>query len=111
MLAVDKLANALEQLLDTLSLNPNMAEITVLAHSMGCAVTLEALRSMHSGRVGDKIKNVLLVAPDVSVDDFRAEIAQLGHKRPRIALFVSQDDQALKLSQASSHDRASWRSI
>src|SRR5215472_9010025 len=93
--------DALEKLLDTLSLNPNVAGITVLAHSMGCAVTLEALRSkaMQSGRVGDKIKNVLLVAPDVSVDDFRTEIAQLGHKRPRIALFVSQDDQALKLSR------------
>ena len=93
--------DALEQLLDTLSLNPNVAEINVLAHSMGCAVTLEALRSkaMHSGRVGDKIKNVLLVAPDVSVDDFRTDIAQLGHRRPRIALFVSQDDGALKLSR------------
>jgi esterase/lipase superfamily enzyme len=93
--------DALEQLLDTLSLNPNVAEITVLAHSMGCAVTLEALRSkaMQSGKVGDKIKNVLLVAPDVSVDDFRTEIAQLGQRRPRISLFVSQDDQALKLSR------------
>jgi esterase/lipase superfamily enzyme len=26
-------------------------------------------------------------------------MAQLGHRRPRIALFVSQDDQALKLSR------------
>jgi esterase/lipase superfamily enzyme len=93
--------DALERLLDTLSLNPNVAEITVLAHSMGCAVTLEALRSKatHSGTLGGKIKNVLLVAPDVAVSDFRAEIAQLGHKRPRIALFVSQDDKALKLSR------------
>ena len=49
--------------------------------------------------IGGKIKNVLLVAPDVAVGDFRAEITQLGHKRPRIALFVSQDDQALKLSR------------
>ena len=93
--------DALEQLLYTLSANPNVAEITVLAHSMGCAVTLEALRSkaMRSGRVGDKIKNVLLVAPDVSVDDFWSEIAQMGNRRPRIALFVSQDDRALRLSR------------
>ena len=94
--------DALEQLLYTLSANPNVAEITVLAHSMGCAVTLEALRSkaMRSGRVGDKIKNVLLVAPDVGVDDFWSEIAQMGNRRPRIALFVSQDDRALRLSRA-----------
>jgi esterase/lipase superfamily enzyme len=92
---------ALDQLLDSLSLNPNVTEITVLAHSMGCALTLEALRSKatRSGRIGNKIKNVLLVAPDVSVDDFRTEIAQLGNRRPRIALFVSQDDGALKLSR------------
>jgi esterase/lipase superfamily enzyme len=93
--------DALVKLLDTLSLNPNVAEITVLAHSMGCAVTLEALRSKaaRSGTLGSKIKNVMLVAPDVAVDDFRTEIAQLGRGRPRIALFVSQDDQALKLSR------------
>jgi len=92
---------ALDQLLDSLSLNPNVTEITVLAHSMGCALTLEALRSKatRSGRIGNKIKNVLLVAPDVSVDDFRTDIAQLGNRRPRIALFVSQDDGALKLSR------------
>jgi len=67
---------ALDQLLDSLSLNPNVTEITVLAHSMGCALTLEALRSKatRSGRIGNKIKNVLLVAPDVSVDDFRTEL-------------------------------------
>jgi esterase/lipase superfamily enzyme len=93
--------DALEKLLDTLSLNPNVGEITVLAHSMGCAVTLEALRSkaMRSGTLDSKIKNVLLVAPDVAVNDFQTEIAQLGHRRPRVALFVSQDDQALKLSR------------
>jgi len=92
---------ALEQLLDTISRNPNVKEITVLAHSMGCELTLEALRdrATRSGRIGDKIKNVLLVAPDVSVDEFPTDVQQMGNKRPRIALFVSQDDPALKLSR------------
>jgi esterase/lipase superfamily enzyme len=93
--------DALSQLLDTISQNPNVNEITVLAHSMGCQLTLEALRAraIRSGSVGGKIKNVLLVAPDVSVDAFPTEIQQMGNKRPRIALFVSQDDPALKLSR------------
>ena len=90
---------ALEQLLDTLSANPNVKEITVLAHSMGSVVALEALREIQSRRFGDKVKNVLLVAPDVAVNDFQTEIQQLGRKRPRIALFISQDDGALKLSR------------
>jgi esterase/lipase superfamily enzyme len=94
-------SGALEKLLDTISQNPNVKEITVLAHSMGCGLTLEALRAraIRSGSVGDKIKNVLLVAPDVSVDVFPTEIQQMGNQRPRVALFVSQDDPALKLSR------------
>jgi esterase/lipase superfamily enzyme len=92
---------ALERLLDSLALNPDVKEITVLAHSMGNWVTLEALRAraIRSGKIGDKIKNVLLVAPDVDVDVFRTEIQQMGNPRPRFALFLSQDDQALKVSQ------------
>jgi esterase/lipase superfamily enzyme len=93
--------DALERLLDTISQNPNVKEITVLAHSMGCALTLDALRAraIRSGSAGDKIKNVLLVAPDLSVDVFPTAIHQMGNKRPRVALFVSQDDPALKLSR------------
>jgi len=75
--------DALERLLDTISQNPNVKEITVLAHSMGCALTLDALRAraIRSGSAGDKIKNVLLVAPDLSVDVFPTAIQQGG--RPR----------------------------
>ena len=93
--------DALEELLDTLAANPAVKEITVLAHSMGNWVTLEALRarSIRTGKIGDKIKSVLLVAPDVDVDVFRTEIRRMGTPRPRFALFVSQDDQALELSK------------
>jgi esterase/lipase superfamily enzyme len=42
---------------------------------------LEALRAIHSRRFGDKVKNVLLVAPDVAVNDFKTEIQQLGRGR------------------------------
>jgi esterase/lipase superfamily enzyme len=93
--------DAFSRLLDTISQNPNVKEITVLAHSMGCQLTLEALRAraIRSGSVGGKIKNVLLVAPDVAVDVFPTEIQQMGIKRPRVALFISQDDPALKLSR------------
>jgi esterase/lipase superfamily enzyme len=93
--------DALEQLLDTLARQPSVTEVTILAHSMGNWVTLEALRSMsiRSSRIGDKIKNVMLVAPDVDVDIFRTQIARMGTVRPRFELFVSQDDRALGLSK------------
>jgi esterase/lipase superfamily enzyme len=93
--------DALEELLDMLGRNPNVTEINVLAHSMGNWVTLEALRSRYirPGRFTDKIKNVLLVAPDVDVDVFRTQIRRMGPQRPRFSLFVSQDDRALSLSK------------
>ena len=93
--------DALAQLLEALAANPNVKEINVLAHSMGNWVTLEALRRMaaRTGKIGAKIKNVLLVAPDVDVDVFRTEMAGMGTARPRFALFLSQDDSALKLSK------------
>ena len=93
--------DAFEQVLATLAANPNVKEINIVAHSMGNWVTLEALRGMsiRSGKVGGKIKNVMLVAPDVDVDVFRTQIQRLGAPKPRFILFVSQDDKALALSQ------------
>ena len=93
--------DALEELLDTLAANPNVKEVTLLAHSMGNWVTLEALRarSIRAGKIGDKVANVLLVAPDVDVDVFRTQIRRMGSPRPVFALFVSQDDKALGLSE------------
>lgn len=99
--------DALEQLLTELSRNPNVSEINVVAHSMGNWITLEALRarsiqkaSAHSnGRRPDKLKNALLVAPDIDVDVFRSQIQRMGPYRPRIELFVSRDDTALDVSK------------
>jgi esterase/lipase superfamily enzyme len=98
--------DALESLLNTLVSYPNITEVNLLAHSMGNWVALEALRgrSIRGGQTAkslkaDKLKNVMLVAPDVDVDVFRTQILRMGAARPRIALFVSQDDQALSLSR------------
>jgi esterase/lipase superfamily enzyme len=98
--------DALENLLTLLTSYPTITEVNLLAHSMGNWVALEALRgrAMRAGLTAgpvkpDKLKNVMLVAPDVDVDVFRTQIQRMGTARPRIALFVSQDDQALSLSK------------
>jgi esterase/lipase superfamily enzyme len=98
--------DAVVQLLNTIAADQNVKEINVLCHSMGCAPTLEALWSMsrHTGKIGNKIENVLLVAPDVDNNIFRREVGQISRPRPRFALFLPQDDQALKL-------RVFWYSI
>lgn len=98
--------DALEQLLTSLTRESSISEINIVAHSMGNWITLEALRGMsiRNTRAPDrggfaKMKNVLLVAPDVDVDVFRSQITRMGTYRPHVALFVSRDDTALDLSK------------
>jgi esterase/lipase superfamily enzyme len=95
---------SLEELLDTVSLSPSVSEVTILCHSMGCLLALGALqsRAIRTGSIGAKIKNVLLVAPDVDVNRFREQMQQMGTRRPRFALFLSQDDGALRISSSIS---------
>ncbi|MBY0613095.1 MAG: alpha/beta hydrolase [Beijerinckiaceae bacterium] len=93
--------DGLEAVLTGLSNDPSVGEISILAHSMGNWVTLEALRQMaiRKGRLPPAIKNVMLAAPDVDIDVFRTQMRQLGTPRPAMTLFVSQDDQALAISR------------
>lgn len=93
--------DALERLLTFMAKDPNVGEIAILAHSMGNWVTLEALRQMaiRNGRILPKIKTVMLAAPDVDVDIFGTQLADMGRDRPNFTVFVSQDDKALQVSQ------------
>jgi esterase/lipase superfamily enzyme len=93
--------DALEDGLRFLAKDPEVKEITVLAHSMGNFVALEALRQMaiRDGRVAEKIRSVILAAPDVDVDAAREYVMEMGEQRPRIILFVAQDDKALAISR------------
>jgi esterase/lipase superfamily enzyme len=95
--------NALESLLKAISRDPDVGEISILAHSMGNSLALETLRQMaiRDGRVAPKIRNVLLAAPDVDVDLAREAIVDMGPgaQRPAFTLFVSQDDRALAVSR------------
>lgn len=93
--------DALEAVLQHLAKDKAVLEVSILAHSMGNWVTLEALRQMaiRDTRIAPKIKNVMLAAPDVDVDVFRRQIAAIGERRPPFTLFVSQDDRALAISQ------------
>lgn len=98
--------DTLETLLRSAAADPHVAEVTVMAHSMGSWLAVEALRQLaiHDGAVAPKIRNVILASPDLDVDVFRGQIARLGPKRPHITLFVSRDDYALRLSKRLAGD-------
>jgi esterase/lipase superfamily enzyme len=93
--------NALENLFQYLARDPDVKEVSVLAHSMGNWLALESLRQMaiRNGALPPKFKNVMLAAPDVDVDVFRSQIADMGAPRPQFTLFVSRDDKALAVSR------------
>lgn len=93
--------DALEALLQFLAKDRSVGEISILAHSMGNWVMMEALRQMaiRDGRLPAKIKEVMLAAPDVDVDIFRQQLNEIGGQRPPFTVFVSQDDSALAFSK------------
>lgn len=93
--------NALEELLQGLARDPAVGEVSLLAHSMGNWVALEALTQMavRNRGIPPKIANVMLASPDVDADVFRTQIAEMTGRRPKFTLFVSQDDRALALSR------------
>ena len=93
--------NALERLFQYLARDPEIKEVSILAHSMGNWLALELLRQMaiRNGELPAKFKNVMLAAPDVDVDVFRSQIADMGKQHPQFTLFVSQDDRALAVSR------------
>lgn len=93
--------DALEQLLRAAAQNPDVKEITVMAHSMGSWIAVEALRqyAIREGRVDPKIQNVILAAPDLDLDVFAQQFNTLGEERPHFTFLVSRDDQALRMSR------------
>lgn len=93
--------SALEALLAGAAAAPEIKDITILAHSMGTWLTMESLRQMaiRNDGIPGKIGNVILASPDLDVDVFRQQLADMGPKRPQFTVFVSKDDRALTLSR------------
>ena len=100
--------DAFEAVLAALAANKNVGSITILAHSMGNYLTLETLRQMAIRGHGltPKITDVVLASPDVDVDVFRRQIADIdtGRRSTNYTLFVSRDDKALRLSSILARD-------
>ncbi|MGE4326487.1 MAG: alpha/beta hydrolase [Pseudodonghicola sp.] len=80
----------------------NASGFDVFAHSMGGFLTMEVMvQSGLSGTLDSsgKLNNIMLAAPDIDIDVFRSQLAQIHHKVGNIYVLVSQDDFALRLSR------------
>lgn len=79
----------------------NADRISILAHSMGNWVTVEALRQMKIDRSlpdSKRFGNIILAAPDIDVDVFKSQLRRFGKPEKPFVVIVSHDDKALKIS-------------
>jgi esterase/lipase superfamily enzyme len=93
--------DALEHTLRLL-LRSNAEKVNVLAHSMGNWVTVEAFRQIRiSGDLPpvSKIGTIVLAAPDIDIDVFKAQLRRFGKPQKPFYVVLSQDDRALFLSR------------
>jgi esterase/lipase superfamily enzyme len=75
-------------------------QITLVGHSMGGWLTVEALRQLRLGGRGDVLNRlqVALASPDIDIDVFRTQMSIIGPLSPPMTVLVSRDDRALSVS-------------
>lgn len=76
-------------------------KVTILAHSMGNWVTVEALRQVRiSGGLPqvNKLGALFLAAPDIDIDVFKSQMRRFGRPAKPFFIVLSKDDKALGLS-------------
>jgi esterase/lipase superfamily enzyme len=83
-------------------------DIQIVAHSMGAMLVMETLRQMRlSGRsIDDRISGIVFISPDIDMTVFRAQFEQAAPMPEPFAIFVSQNDRALRLSSRLSGQQA-----
>jgi esterase/lipase superfamily enzyme len=77
-------------------------KVVIMAHSVGSALTMEALRQIAIGNRRDllsRISGVILISPDIDVDVFREQATRIGDGLSQpFVVFTSARDRALRVS-------------
>lgn len=76
--------------------------ITVVAHSLGCLLTMEALVRMRLKNQPVVLDGLVLLQPDVSPDVFNAQVRDISPLPKNALLVVSSDDPILRISALAS---------
>lgn len=99
--------DGLAQLIRTVN-QTGAQRITIVGHSMGSQLLMEALRQMAlaaPGSVHQVVDTVILIAPDIDVDVFRSQARAIGRLPRDFVIFASERDRALLLSARASGQR------
>ena len=97
----------LEKLIEDLGQAPGVGRVHIMAHSMGTWLAMEALRQAAIGgkaSLGGHLGEVMLAAPDIDLEVFRAQMSRLGDVA-RVSVFAAADDRALSVSSTLAGDR------
>lgn len=91
------------ELLQGLLDNTSAREIQLVGHSMGTRLLVNGLLTLASTRPErdlERIKNLVLIAPDIDADLFRRDLApRLEHTHIPVTLYASSSDSALVASK------------
>ena len=81
--------------------NSSVDSIYLVAHSMGNRVALNAIVSMlkESDPKLAKVKELILLAPDVAISDFQKNIQPMLKGKPETTLYASSNDYVISFSQ------------
>lgn len=88
-------------LLTMLTRSPEVGDILVVGHSVGAMLTADALQQLRTegkNQVIARLGRVVLAAPDINAQTFRAQVQAIGPLKPPLLVLVSKDDGALKMS-------------
>lgn len=92
--------DGLERLLRSVR-SAGASRVVIIAHSMGSALTMEALRQIELSDPGWSARSlggIMLISPDLDVDVFRSQVERIETLPQPFILFVSSQDRALNLS-------------
>ena len=80
----------------------NVEGYDIFAHSMGAFLIMEAMRDqVRSGQFNraGKLNGIVLASPDIDMDLFRSQMEEIDTNFDKFFVFLSEDDQALKISR------------
>lgn len=97
----------LDELVQALSASSKVKRIVLFAHSMGAFLTMETIRELRLQGRDEVLRKltVVLAAPDIDVDVFRAQLRDIGRMQTPITLLVSKIDRALSVSSLIGGER------
>lgn len=82
--------------------------LVLVAHSMGSLPLMEALAILDDAakkRLAESVTEIVLVAPDLDIDLFAAQLSQTSIAPAKFAVAINRDDRLLGMSSALSNGR------